>query len=61
LEQTFLALGEVAAEAVALAAEQRQAVQRISYDELRRRLLSHGNVLNVALVPSKVGVFQDGK
>lgn len=52
LEWTFMALGQSAATAAALAIEKDVAVQDVEYKELRKRLLADGQVLGLALVPS---------
>jgi hypothetical protein len=45
MEPVFMVLGQSAAIAAGLALDERAAVQRIHYDELRRRLLAAGQVL----------------
>lgn len=60
LEQTFMSLGQAAGTAALLAARHGQAVQEISYPELRARLVSDGQVIALALPqPKKAGVEKD--
>lgn len=51
LEQTFLSLGQAAGTAAAMAVLHALPVQRISYSDLRERLLKDGQVMSVGLPP----------
>jgi hypothetical protein len=53
IEFTFMALGEAAGVGAAMAAEGDQAVQDVSYMELRRRLEKRGAVVSLQLAPRK--------
>ncbi len=53
LEHTFMSIGEAAAHAAVMAQEKKSALQDLDYAELRARLLKAGQVLSVALVPTK--------
>ena len=53
LEQTFLALGQAAGAAAALAVESGKAVQDIDYELLRTRLIKSGQIVGLNLVPVK--------
>lgn len=53
LEQTFLALGQAAGAAAALAVEQGTAVQEVAYAALRERLVRDGQVVGLNLAPAK--------
>jgi hypothetical protein len=48
-----MSIGEAAAHAAVLALERGTPVQEVDYAELRKRLLSKGQILSVALVPAK--------
>jgi hypothetical protein len=60
LEHTFLALGQAAGTAAVLAIEKGVAVQDLPYDILRARLIKDGQIVSLALAPSKDGTFRDG-
>lgn len=53
LEQTFFSLGQAAGTAAVLAAAGKSAVQDISYEALRARLLADGQIVALSLVPRK--------
>ena len=53
LEQTFLSLGQAAGTAAALAIDKQVAVQELEYGALRDRLIQEGQIVSVALVPTK--------
>ncbi|MDX2180184.1 MAG: FAD-dependent oxidoreductase [Bryobacteraceae bacterium] len=53
LEQTFFSLGQAAGTAAVLAVAGKSAVQDISYDALRARLMADGQVIALSLVPRK--------
>lgn len=53
LEWTFMALGQAAGAAAALAAERNLAVQAVPYDELRKRLLAGGQVVSLNMPEPK--------
>lgn len=55
LEWTFLALGQAAGSAAALAVEQKVPLHRLSYESLRSALLKDGQVLSVNLPVQKDG------
>lgn len=55
LEWTFLALGQAAGTAAALAAEQRLPIHRLTYQSLRTALLKSGQVLSLNLPVQKDG------
>lgn len=55
LEQTFMSLGQAAATAAVLAVAAHTTLQDVNYSELSRQLLSDGQVLSLALVPTLSG------
>jgi hypothetical protein len=53
LEQTFLALGQAAGAAAALAVEAGSSIQDVPYPALRQRLLLDEQVMSLNLAPAK--------
>ena len=56
LEQTFMSLGQAAANAAVLALTRGVAVQDVDYSTLRDQLVRGGQIVSVAMVPAKASV-----